>query len=77
MARSRKVVCGDGCNGCNVMNAALIVPVHKMTEKDLRRWASIIGAQTLATYFERNVTGRLCLWLSRRSRLHKKAKSNS
>jgi hypothetical protein len=37
MARSRKVVCGDGCNGCNVMNAALIVPVHKMTEKDFKK----------------------------------------
>jgi hypothetical protein len=37
MARSRKVVCGDGCKGCNVMNAALIVPVHKMTEKDFKK----------------------------------------
>ena len=34
MARSRKALYTDGCKGCNVMNAALIVPVHKMTEKD-------------------------------------------
>jgi hypothetical protein len=37
MARSRKALCVDGCKGCNAMNAALIVPVHKMTEKDFKK----------------------------------------
>ncbi len=37
MARSRKALYTDGCKGCNVMNAALIVPVHKMTEKDFKK----------------------------------------
>jgi len=48
MAHSRKALCTDGCNGCNVMNAALIVPVHKMTEKDFKKmgidyWSSDFG----------------------------------
>jgi hypothetical protein len=37
MARSRKTLCNDGCTGCNVSNTALIVPVHKMTEKDFKK----------------------------------------
>ena len=37
MPRSRKISCNDGCTGCNVANNALIVPVHKMKEKDFKK----------------------------------------
>ena len=37
MPRSRKISCNDSCKGCNVANNALIVPVHKMKEKDFKK----------------------------------------
>lgn len=37
MARPRKTLCNDGCTGCNVANIALIVPLHKMKEKDFKK----------------------------------------
>jgi hypothetical protein len=37
MSRSRKISCHDGCTGCNVANNALIVPVHKLQEKDFKK----------------------------------------
>lgn len=37
MSDSRKILCKDGCTGCNVANTALIVPVHKMKEKDFKK----------------------------------------
>ncbi len=37
MARQRKTLCNDGCTGCNVANAALIVPLHKMKEEDFKK----------------------------------------
>jgi hypothetical protein len=37
MSRSRKISSNDGCTGCNVANNALIVPVHKMKEKDFKK----------------------------------------
>ena len=48
MARSKKARGTDWCNSCNVMNDALIVPVHKMKEKDFEKlgidyWSSDFG----------------------------------
>jgi hypothetical protein len=37
VTKSRKILCNDGCKGCNVANTALIVPVHKMKEKDFKK----------------------------------------
>ncbi len=40
--------CKNGCKGCNVMNAALIVPIHKMGEDGFKKlginyWSSDFG----------------------------------
>ncbi len=37
MSNEEKTVCTDGCKGCNVMNAKLIVPIHKMKEDDFKK----------------------------------------
>jgi hypothetical protein len=37
MTRSRKIVYNEGCTGCNVANTSLIVPIHKMKEKDFEK----------------------------------------
>ncbi len=37
MSQKETTSCKDGCRGCNVMNAALIVPIHKMKEDDFKK----------------------------------------
>ena len=44
----KKKNCSDGCKGCNFMNPALIMPLHKMTETDFKKmgidyWLSDFG----------------------------------
>lgn len=48
MARARKKICRDGCTGCNVVNTALLIPLHKMTETDFKKmgidyWSTDFG----------------------------------
>jgi len=48
MSQEEKPSCEDGCRRCNIMNAALIVPIHKMKEDDFKRlginyWSSDFG----------------------------------
>jgi len=48
MTRSKKALGTDGCNRCNAMNDALIVPVYKMREEDFKKmgidyWSSDFG----------------------------------
>ncbi|MDD1721688.1 MAG: hypothetical protein LUP95_06870 [Euryarchaeota archaeon] len=37
MSQKETALCKDGCKGCNVMNAALIVPIHQMNEEDFKK----------------------------------------
>ncbi len=37
MSQEKKTLCKDGCKGCNVMNSALIVPIHKLKEEDFKK----------------------------------------
>jgi hypothetical protein len=37
MPRSKKISSTHSCTGCNVANNALIVPVHKMKDKDFKK----------------------------------------
>lgn len=48
MSQEKEASCRKGCRGCNVMNAALIVPIHRMKEDDFKRlginyWSSDFG----------------------------------
>lgn len=37
MSHKETALCKDRCKGCNVMNAALIVPIYKMNEDDFKK----------------------------------------
>ncbi len=37
MAKAEKTTRIDGCKGCNVMNAELIMPIHTMKEDDFKK----------------------------------------
>ncbi len=37
MLKAEKTARIDGCKGCNVMNAELIVPIHTMKEDDFKK----------------------------------------
>ncbi|MGZ4948251.1 MAG: hypothetical protein ACXV5D_04310 [Halobacteriota archaeon] len=48
MSHEETALCKNGCKGCNVMNAALIIPIHTMDEDGFKKlgisyWSSDFG----------------------------------
>ncbi len=48
MPHDKTALCRDGCKGCNIMNIALLVPIHRMNEDDFKKlgidyWSSDFG----------------------------------